>query len=382
MESEKSLYQKIKDRLFGEEDQEETAPPVATVAPPTVATKLTSPAPEKPATVMEAAKLPLAPMPKPAAAPRPAKPEKVSDVRSLIAELGQVKTELDAPQQKAFEQRRKELASDLAEAQKLYEEQKGRTETAELISLLGRAATQLGAGLYGMKSGLDMSGVKFSPVDWSQSYDRARADYKDKLGLIKQSQEELGREEAAAARGAAKQTDLAKQVLVRDFFEKRRAQQKEVERASKEAGTSDRAAQKLQALQQRYNAIYEQAKNDAAMLEDAPAKDKKKIIARIGNNLAKIPGYNSEQFQAEIKKAEEGDVSWFATWFGEKDTPFHEGVLKYISAGQQAMNNTYGQPETPPGPSEAADNSQAPYGPRVKQGDTVFVWDGTRYVEE
>lgn len=75
---------------------------------------------------------------------------------------------------KAWNERRTALESDYAAAK----ERLGWGEAAEIF---GKALARIGAGLYGIKTGLDLSGAKFDPSDWSSRYDRAAGDYKISL---------------------------------------------------------------------------------------------------------------------------------------------------------------------------------------------------------
>ncbi len=71
----------------------------------------------------------------------------------------------------AWNERRTKLESDYAAAK----ERLGWGEAAEIF---GKALARIGAGLYGIKTGVDVSGAKFDPSDWSSRYDRAQGDYK------------------------------------------------------------------------------------------------------------------------------------------------------------------------------------------------------------
>lgn len=65
----------------------------------------------------------------------------------------------------------------------LYKEEKGRTDWAAAAEVFGQLVVQWMAGAQGMRSGVDMTGVKFHTNDWSKAYDRlldeARLELKD-----------------------------------------------------------------------------------------------------------------------------------------------------------------------------------------------------------
>lgn len=65
----------------------------------------------------------------------------------------------------------------------LYQENKNHTDWVAAADVFGQLLVQWMAGAQGMRTGVDMSGVKFKPNDWSKSYDRlldeARLQLKD-----------------------------------------------------------------------------------------------------------------------------------------------------------------------------------------------------------
>jgi len=68
-----------------------------------------------------------------------------------------------------------------------------RTEWAQLAEKVGHALTQIGAGMYGLKHGVDMSGVKFDKTDWASVLDKRLKILDTEMGQLER---ELGREVA------------------------------------------------------------------------------------------------------------------------------------------------------------------------------------------
>lgn len=67
------------------------------------------------------------------------------------------------------------------DAQDAYEMAESKVEKRELAEKLAHAVTQLGAGLHGLKTGADMSGLKFEKSDWEKKMDRNLAKFRDNL---------------------------------------------------------------------------------------------------------------------------------------------------------------------------------------------------------
>ena len=70
-----------------------------------------------------------------------------------------------------------------------YKKSKDHTSWMALAESLGHALTTIGAGAYGLKHNVDMSGVKFNKTDWSKSLDNA-------LKELELEQDIIGAEEA------------------------------------------------------------------------------------------------------------------------------------------------------------------------------------------
>jgi len=83
----------------------------------------------------------------------------IADVQS--PEINKAKTDIEEEYKKAFEE---------------YKQDKDSAKWGQVAETLGQALTQLGAGAYGLKHGVDMSGVKFNKADWKSNIDSAMTD--------------------------------------------------------------------------------------------------------------------------------------------------------------------------------------------------------------
>lgn len=63
----------------------------------------------------------------------------------------------------------------------LYKERRSKLEWGEAAETFGHALSRLGAGLYGLRTGYNLSGLQFDATDWGKRYDQALDEYK--LGL-------------------------------------------------------------------------------------------------------------------------------------------------------------------------------------------------------
>lgn len=70
---------------------------------------------------------------------------------------------------------------------------KDRIGWSEALTLLSTGIARLGAGLYGMRTGVDVSGIKFDYYDWSKDYSRLIDEFNVKLNTAEKGAEsELG----------------------------------------------------------------------------------------------------------------------------------------------------------------------------------------------
>lgn len=81
---------------------------------------------------------------------------------------------------------RKDFSNDMEELRSWYSKARDRMENGELAERLAHAFTQLGAGIWGLKSGVDMSGLKFDKADWERKQDRLLNEFKVRLDELSQ----------------------------------------------------------------------------------------------------------------------------------------------------------------------------------------------------
>jgi hypothetical protein len=122
---------------------------------------------------------------------------------------------------------RERASKSVMEAKSESEARDTRTQWAEVAETIGHAMAQLGAGLYGQKTGMDMSGVKFNKRDWTQDYNRIQQKLKGTLdtiesGLVRQEgdiaelRKETKQEMAQAQEMTEKDAAERKQLLINE----------------------------------------------------------------------------------------------------------------------------------------------------------------------
>ncbi len=152
-----------------------------------------------------------------------------------------------------------QIESDLADiklkrqqALDILKERNDRIETAEVIELLGMALGQMAAGLYGMRHGVDMSGVRFQPSDWSKRYDRALKEYEIEVDRLETDRKEISDKALREQKRIDVSNKEMSQFFMKDYFTRRGEYQKHLDRLETTAArkqkakeSKDKAAEKV-----------------------------------------------------------------------------------------------------------------------------------------
>lgn len=95
-----------------------------------------------------------------------------------------------------------DFSQDMAELRSWYTKAQDRLENSELVERMAHAFTQLGAGMWGSKHGVDMSGLKFDKADWDKKMDRTLSEFKVRLDELEGRRRESGEERRFSAQQA------------------------------------------------------------------------------------------------------------------------------------------------------------------------------------
>ncbi len=166
-------------------------------------------------------------------------PQEQEALRTRLSEIEQ----LDEKSKELPPQEQSLLRSRLAEIDKEYKEQKGRLEFGELAEKLGQAISQAAAGYYGMKTGYNMSGLKFDKTDWASKMDQALGKYKTDVQSLTELEKEAGVAERSRKQLEALDQGYQEQ---REFKaqEAEKARQARLELAAQKAAQPTAAAKK------------------------------------------------------------------------------------------------------------------------------------------
>ncbi len=151
-----------------------------------------------------------------------------------------------------------------------YNRSEKQLETAQMIEILGQALAQLAAGWYGLKHGVDMSGVQFKLSDWSDNYRRIAKKLDREVETI-EGREKITRQEFKDKERAAEKAAAA--------AEKRATRAYYTEKSDFESRESRRVSQenRLKAESRRLmvTSVVEQNRNAARDVKNAEKADNK-----------------------------------------------------------------------------------------------------------
>ena len=232
----------------------------------------------------------------------------------------------------------------------------------ELAENMGHALAQLGAGIQGMNTGVDMSsGLKFSKTDWNKRYEAALdelkanlTDLREKRGEVKamglegmKEAERLGERGMGFAAGElARKESAASAAGLESRREAFQGKEKEADRKSREAIAGIRASAAQSAAAQKLNEKQSAAVDEAtnSLLEDyetiqtAEDKEAKKLAIKnyekhkqVLNTYLGDSGKTVGAIEAKLK-----DVPFLSTTssYLEEQLPEQAGVLQKAVAGR------------------------------------------------
>lgn len=197
---------------------------------------------------------------------------KLTTDKERLATLGKISDKLPEDVKSTYQNKISDYERRIERAERLYNEREDRLNWAQTAQLLGNALTQLAAGYYGLKTGYDMSGVKFSQVDWEKKLDRTFDQYdRDTNRFVKQKEST----ESDFSRAQEKQAERAQQ-------EKKDLQSKyEKEDEYQQRGKQKYAEQRLEAekfnAEQENKTLLQNLKNDgkAATPKSTASEDRR-----------------------------------------------------------------------------------------------------------
>jgi hypothetical protein len=174
-------------------------------------------------------------------APMPKKPEDIAD---LTKRLEQYKDTLPDDVQKQFEDKLNDINQKRQEAEQIYREGVRTTQWSQVAERIGQALAQLGAAMHGMKTGVDMSNLKFDKTDWNTNYENLRKDLGIRLEDLRDQRALTFKQQAEQVAAAKPVKHDVREALMRDYFARSKAYNDAVKEANK-APKPDKAAEAL-----------------------------------------------------------------------------------------------------------------------------------------
>lgn len=214
-----------------------------------------------------------------------------------------------------------ELTKSQSDLKDVYEKNKGTVQWAQLADTLGKAFTQLAAGMYGMRTGTDMSGVKFKPSDWSDKYRRLIDEYE--MGLKAAQEKTKGEQAVRDAETEEDRDNLQRQYVaaVKDFSEGLREKRRLTKEAERRGNLDDLAKER-----EKVKESFRQARGLLADI-DADRVDAEKALPKI----RKLIKGEAAEFE---EAAEQYDAGWLGRIFRGDDPEALPKLLERLEAGQ------------------------------------------------
>lgn len=203
------------------------------------------------------------PPPKPkASVPGVAVPEEASfkevdspNMEELVKRYQQEESDIRGPIKKEFTERRQTLQDQIAQARAGAASDSNRNEWMQVAEKVGHALAQYGAGLQGVRTGVDMSGLKFDKVDWERRLDRIQASLNSDLNRMENSANKLDSEERLKTKEA---TQVPKEVFDARVKDAMNAYRTKLAQSEREYGADSKA---------RENALEEKRRRERDQLE-------------------------------------------------------------------------------------------------------------------
>jgi hypothetical protein len=214
-----------------------------------------------------------------------------------------------------WESRKSELAD-------IYKQAKKQKQYGELAETIGQALIQLGAGYSGLKTGTDMSGLKFNRSNWEKQYDQlldelrtGLQDTEQSRGAVERAHEmsvrdqekEQSRLDTAAADARRRKFDMTL-ARIRDKQSSDELKSRTEERTKdKQEAALGKQQERLNKQQQDRDQLIEQAKTELFNAADTDGKTRDNHLAKYKDNIVRAGG-TAEQAQEWLDE----NMHWYS----------------------------------------------------------------------
>lgn len=241
--------------------------------------------------------------------------KKPQDFDIVMKQIEGISSGMSPEQKKVFDDRRGKIQEAKEAAQKQFEETKNTNQWLEVAETLGQALVQLGAGAYGLKHNVDMSGLKFQKNDWSKNIDRAERELERKLGRAVAEEREVGKAESGIERKLSENANFRKRAILQNFMAEQQAYKQQTlqaqrlaaqiqkERENKSISPEDKSAKR--AAEKELAQMIKKQEQKVKLLDKAYGEAQAVKEGEKGAGLEKVAkilgGEQGAQFREDIK---------------------------------------------------------------------------------
>lgn len=254
---------------------------------------------------------------------------------SLMKKINGMTVGMSADQKELFKKQFDDLEELKNKVTGEYKKEKDNLAMAELVTDVANSLTQLFAGAYGLKHGVDMSGLKFKQTDWSSQLDAAKEDLNKRLADISKGEESLSKQQSNILERQEKDKDFKAKLMIKEWMQQKRDYNKSLMQLDKLNKQAAMAKQKKDPNAKGYErAALEAEKNlisplqrDVALIEDVQQKllglqNDEVNEEQVYNSILKLPVPVLKELEKEL-----GEPKWFANLFRGKEEPIKKEIL-------------------------------------------------------
>lgn len=275
---------------------------------------------------------------------------------SLMKKINGMTVGMSADQKELFKKQFDDLEELKNKVTGEYKKEKDNLAMAELVTDVANSLTQLFAGAYGLKHGVDMSGLKFKQTDWSAKLDSAKEDLNKRLADISKGEESLSKQQSDILERQEKDKDFKAKLMIKEWMQQKRDYNKSLMQLDKLNKQAAMAKQKKDPNAKGYErAALEAEKNlisplqrDVALIEDVRQKlvglgDSEVTEEQVYAAMLKLPMPVLKELKKDL-----GEPKFWANLFRGQGEPVEKeiltsGVLKklepYLAVKSDAKQN-------------------------------------------
>ncbi len=279
--------------------------------------------------------------------PSPPKIKKPEDFDTMITKIEALTSDLSAEDKKAFNKRKQEIQIARDNAIKQYKEDKDINKWLGIAETLGHALLQLGAGAYGMKHGVDMSGLKFNKTNWEKQIDMAREDLDRKLRIAKEEERGVEKEQEQLTQKLKEDTEFRKRAILQNYMAQQQAYKQQVLQAQRVAEQIRKASEKKTPEEKAKDKHAEAEYKNMIRKQEAKIKLLDKALAEAdaikegvkGASLDKVAKVLGGETGAQFRKDIETPVSIFGMelWKSADEEEAPKVVRGYLQQAKAAL---------------------------------------------